>query len=330
MTALDVVGIGNALVDVISEESFDFLARHGLVSGTMALVDSEQTTRLYADMGPTLQVSGGSAANTMVGVAALGGRAGFVGRIAADEFGDVFTHDIQSAGVEFFPARAGDGAPTGHCLVVVTPDAQRTMSTFLGASALLSASDLDEGRIASAQILYLEGYLWDDPVAKAAYRHAATTARRAGVRVALSLSDPFCVARHRDDFLDLVATHVDVLFANELEITTLYGTASFDGALQAVRDECEVAALTRGAAGAIVVGRGETHVVDACALDGVVDTTGAGDLFAAGFLYGFTQGYDLGTAGRLGALAAGEIIGHLGARPATSLRDLAAPIIGVR
>jgi sugar/nucleoside kinase (ribokinase family) len=324
---LDVVGIGNALVDVLSNESHDFIAAHDLTPGAMTLIDTERAEQLYAAMGPAVEISGGSAANTLVGITSMGGSAAFVGRVADDQLGRVFGHDIRAAGVEFVAKPASDGEPSGRCLIVVTPDAQRTMNTFLGASAELGPADVDHELVARGQILYLEGYLWDEPEAKAAYRLAARTAHDAGNRVAYTLSDAFCVERHRDEFIELVASEVDVLFANEAEITSLYQVERFDDALQHVQQHCEIAALTRSEKGAVVVTRDEVHVVDAHPVEHVVDTTGAGDQFAAGFLFGLTHGYHLGTAARLGTLAASEVIGHMGARPGSSLAQLAAPLL---
>jgi len=327
-----VVGIGNALVDVLSNESDDFVVNHDLVRGAMTLIDTERAETLYAAMGPGREVSGGSAANSMVGVVSFGGTAAFVGRVSDDQLGAVFGHDIRAAGVEFttVPASApsSGGAPTGRCLIVVTPDAQRTLNTFLGASAKLGPDDLDHALIGRAQVLFLEGYLWDEPAAKDAFRRAARIAHDAGNRVAFTLSDGFCVERHRAEFLELVEHDVDILFANEVEITSLYEVDSFDAALQRVQHHCEIAALTRSEKGAVIVARDEIHVVDAHPAPALVDTTGAGDLFAAGFLYGLTHGYDLGTAGRLGACAAAEVISHLGARPEQSLRELAKSLLG--
>jgi sugar/nucleoside kinase (ribokinase family) len=326
---IDVVGIGNALVDVLSHESHDFLAAQALTRGAMTLIDTERAKSLYAAMGPAVEISGGSAANTLVGVTSLGGTAAFVGRVADDELGAVFGHDIRAAGVDFRAKPASGGEPTGRCLIVVTPDAQRTMNTYLGASAQLGPADVDHELVARAQVLYLEGYLWDEPDAKAAYRLAARTAHDAGNRVAFTLSDSFCVDRHRAEFVELIESEVDVLFANEAEITSLYEVDRFDDALQRVQHHCEIAALTRSARGAVIVARDEVHVVDAHPVPQVVDTTGAGDQFAAGFLYGLTHGYHLGTAARLGALAAAEVISHLGARPEVSLAGLAAPLLEV-
>ncbi len=327
MSRFDVVGIGNALVDVLSHESDAFVVEHGLERGAMQLVDTERAEHLYAAMGPATEISGGSAANTMVGVSSLGGTAAFVGRVNRDQLGAVFGHDLRSAGVAFTTPPATDGVPTGRCLIIVTPDAQRTLNTYLGASALLGPADLDDALVGSAQVLYLEGYLWDEPDAKDAFRRAARTAHEAGNRVAFTLSDGFCVDRHRDEFLELIEHDVDVLFANEVEITSLYQVAEFDDALQLVHDHCEIAALTRSEKGSLIVTRDEVHLIDAHPVAQVVDTTGAGDLYAAGFLYGLTNGYDLGTCGRLGALAAAEVISHLGARPQVSLAELARPLL---
>jgi sugar/nucleoside kinase (ribokinase family) len=324
---IDVVGIGNALVDVLSHEPHDFVAAQALTPGAMTLIDTERAKSLYAAMGPAVEISGGSAANTLVGVTSFGGTAAFVGRVADDELGAVFGHDIRAAGVDFRAKPASGGEPTGRCLIVVTPDAQRTMNTYLGASAQLGPADVDHELVARAQVLYLEGYLWDEPDAKAAYRLAARTAHDAGNRVAFTLSDSFCVDRHRAEFVELIESEVDVLFANEAEITSLYEVDQFDDALQRVQHHCEIAALTRSERGAVIVARDEIHVVDAHPVPQVVDTTGAGDQFAAGFLYGLTHGYHLGTAARLGALAAAEVISHLGARPEVSLAGLAAPLL---
>jgi sugar/nucleoside kinase (ribokinase family) len=323
----DVVGIGNALVDVLSHATHEFVAAQGLTPGAMTLIDTERAQSLYAAMGPAVEISGGSAANTLVGLASFGGSAAFVGRVADDELGTVFGHDIRAAGVDFRSKPAAAGEPSGRCLIVVTPDAQRTMNTYLGASAQLGPADVDHELVARAQVLYLEGYLWDEPDAKAAYRLAARTAHDAGNRVAFTLSDAFCVDRHRAEFLELVESEVDVLFANEAEIMSLYEVDQFDDALQRVQHHCEIAALTRSERGAVIVARDEIHVIDAHPVAAVVDTTGAGDQFAAGFLYGLTHGYHLGTAARLGALAAAEVISHLGARPETSLAELAGPLL---
>jgi len=324
---LDVLGIGNALVDVISHEAERFLAVHEMVKGSMTLIDTGRAEALYAAMGPGIEQSGGSAANTMCGVASFGGRAGYVGKVAGDQLGQVFRHDLRATGVEFDSPPGDHGVPTGRCLIVVTPDAQRTMNTYLGVSELLGPDDVDDHLVASAKVTYLEGYLWDRPEAMAAYRRAAKAAHRAGRRVALTLSDSFCVARHRDAFLGLVVDDVDVLFANEAEITALYQVGTFDEALQQVRGHCEVAALTRGPHGSVIVAGDEVHVIDAHPVEHVADTTGAGDLYASGFLYGLTAGHDLRLCGQLASLAAAEVISHVGARPATSLADLAAGLL---
>jgi sugar/nucleoside kinase (ribokinase family) len=278
-------------------------------------------------MGPATEVSGGSAANTAAGVASFGGRAAYIGRVADDTFGKVFAHDLRSLGVHFDSPLSTSGAPTGRCLVIVTPDAQRTMCTYLGAAVELDEDYVDEAVVESAAVTYLEGYIWDPPAAKEAVRRAAAVAHRADRRVALTLSDPFCVERHRDTFLELIEGQIDILFANEHEITMLYEVDTFDEALHHVRGHCEIAALTRGPHGSVVVAGDDVHVIDAHPTR-VLDTTGAGDLFAAGFLYGFTHGRDLATCGRLGSLAAAEVISHLGARPAVDLAGLARPLLG--
>ena len=326
--ALDVVGIGNAIVDVLAQAKDSFLAEHGLNKGTMTLIDADQAQALYAEMGPALEMSGGSAANTMAGLASLGGRGAFFGKVRDDQLGDVFAHDIHAIGIQFETEAANEGPPTARCLILVTPDAQRTMQTYLGASVEFGPQDLDEGLIAAAQVTYLEGYLWDRPRAKDAFINAAEMAHRAGRRVALSLSDPFCVDRHRAEFRDLVDGHIDILFANEDEITSLYETASFDDALQQVRGKCDVAALTRSEKGSVIVSGDEVHVVDAERVDKVVDTTGAGDLYASGFLHGVTRGRGLGEAAHMGSIAAAEAIGHMGARPEQPLKALVEAKLG--
>jgi len=325
---LDVVGIGNAMVDVLSQAEEGFLARQNLAKGTMHLVDEPRARELYDAMGPGVEMSGGSAANTVVGVASFGGRAHYVGKVRDDQLGDVFGHDLRATGVGYDTPRAIEGPPTGRCLILVTPDAQRTMSTFLGASVRLGPGDIDKDLIARGKILYLEGYLFDPPEAQEAFRAAAAMAHGAGRKVSLTLSDPFCVGRHRKAFLDLVERHVDILFANEAEICALYEVGDFDAALARVRGHCEIAALTRSAKGSVIVGGGQVHAVAAHPADPVVDTTGAGDLYAAGMLYGLSQRLDLPTCGRLGSLAAAEVIGHVGARPMVPLAQLARPILG--
>jgi sugar/nucleoside kinase (ribokinase family) len=319
----DVVGIGNAIVDVLAHAADRFLADHGLNKGAMTLVDAKIAERLYDAMGPGLECSGGSAANTIAALASLGGRGAFIGKVKDDQLGRVFRHDIRALGVAFDTPLAHRGAPTARCLILVTPDAQRTMQTYLGACVSLGPDDIDVDTVAAAKIVYLEGYLWDPPEAKKAFLKAAAAAHKAGREVALSLSDPFCVDRHRAEFIDLVERHVDVLFANEHEIMSLYQVKTFDEALQLVRGHCRVAALTRSAKGAVVVSGDELHVIDAEPVARVVDTTGAGDAFAAGFLYGLTHDAGLARAAKIGAIAAAEVIGHVGARPAVSLKELA-------
>jgi sugar/nucleoside kinase (ribokinase family) len=321
---LDVVGIGNAIVDVQARADDSILAAQGLVKGTMALIDAPRAESLYALMGSASESSGGSAANTIAGLASLGGKAAFIGKVADDELGKIFAHDLRAMGVAYDTPPLKGGPRTGRCLILVTADGQRTMNTFLGASVEFEANDIDRGRIEAAQVTYLEGYLFDRPSAKAAFRGAAEIAHQAGRKLALSLSDPFCVERHRADFRDLVHHHIDILFANEIEIGSLYETKDFDQAMRAVRGECEIAVLTRSAHGSVVVTQGEALAVPAAPVKAVVDTTGAGDLYASGFLYGVTHGRELAVCGRLGSLAAAEIIGHFGARPEASLKQLAA------
>jgi sugar/nucleoside kinase (ribokinase family) len=318
-----VLGIGNAIVDVIAHTTDAFLAEQSLVKGTMRLVDAEEAERLYGAMAPALEMSGGSVANTMAGVASLGGRGAYIGKVRDDLLGRVFRHDIANSGVTYRMTPGGDGPATARCLILVTPDAQRTMNTFLGACVELGPEDLDAALIQGAQVTYLEGYLFDPPRAKTALRRAAEIAHAAGRKVSLTLSDPFCVDRHRHEFRALIHDHVDILFANEVEICSLYETRDFDAAAQAVREDCEIAALTQSARGSLIVTREAMQAVPAAPVAKVVDTTGAGDLYAAGFLFGLTQGRPLEACGRLGSLCAAEIIGHMGARPETSLRDLA-------
>jgi sugar/nucleoside kinase (ribokinase family) len=324
--ALDVVTIGNALVDVLASAKDEDLAALGLVKGTMALVDRRRSEQIYATMGPTTEASGGSAANTAAGIAALGGRAAFLGRVADDGLGRAFTHDIRSIGVAFEPrpAPAGGGeSVTGHCLVMVTPDAERTMATHLGVASDFGAVDLHDGHLGSAQVAYLEGYLWEQESAKSAMREAITLAHASDAAVALSLSDPFCVEHHRDEFLELLKGDLDMVFANEEEIVLLFGADDFDGAVRAVEETGVLAVLTRGAAGSVVVAASGPVQVAAAPAGHVVDTTGAGDLFAAGFLYGITNGLDPPECARLGGVCAAEVISHVGARPLADLGALA-------
>ncbi|HKQ94393.1 MAG TPA: adenosine kinase [Aestuariivirgaceae bacterium] len=319
--AFDVLTIGNAIVDVLSSTEDGFLQGNGLIKGSMRLIDDVEAHRLYDIIGPAIVVSGGSAANTAAGIASLGGKAAFIGKVRNDELGTFFTHDIRAAGVTFDVAPSTDGPATARSFILVTPDGERTMNTYLGACVTLSPSDIDEKVVAAAEITYLEGYLWDPPEAKDAFVKAARAARGAGRKVALTLSDSFCVDRHRDSFRDLISRDVDILFANEREIISLYETTSFDDALQRARAAAELVVLTRSGAGSVIVRGDEFHVVEARKVERVVDATGAGDLYAAGFLYGLTHGKPLVEAARLGSLAAAEIISHIGARPQTSLGE---------
>jgi fructokinase len=322
--SLDVVAIGNAIVDVLVHAEDSFLDDHDLTKGTMALVDEAAAERLYAGVGPGLETSGGSAANTIAGIAQLGGRAGFIGRVRDDQLGRIFAHDIRSVGARFATPASTRGPSTARCLILVTPDAQRTMCTYLGASVDLHPDDLDLDLVRQAKVLYLEGYLWDSDAAKRAFLTAADTMRASGGRIALSLSDAFCVQRHRDSFLDLVDGHVDLLFANEMEITALYRANSFEEAAERVRGRCAVAALTRSERGSLILSGDRTLPIEPFRLGHLVDTTGAGDLYAAGFLHAFTQGADLEHCGRLGSLCAGQVVTQLGPRPQVNLRELAA------
>ncbi|HVI51122.1 MAG TPA: adenosine kinase [Candidatus Sulfotelmatobacter sp.] len=321
--AFDVAGIGNAIVDVLSHADDAKLHSLGVSKGVMTLIDSDQAEKIYAQMGPGVECSGGSAANTIAGVAGLGGKGAYIGKVRNDQLGQVFRHDLRSLRVAFDTADAVDGAATARCLILVTPDAQRSMLTYLGACVSLGPDDIDPTVIANAQVTYLEGYLWDPPQAKEAFRKAARIAHEAGRKVALSLSDPFCVDRHRAEFLELLADHVDIVFANEAEITSLYQT-DLDDALRQVREHCDIAAITRSEKGSVVIAGEQVVVQGAEPVSQVVDTTGAGDLYAAGFLYGLTQGRDLGTAARLGGICAAEIISHVGARPEADLAKLVA------
>ena len=324
--SLGVVAVGNALVDVLSQTTEDFIReqhkKYGMEKGAMTLIDETRAVGLYSEMGQGIETSGGSAANTMAGFASFGGKGGFIGKVADDVLGKVYQQDIRDQGVIFTTQPLVIGAPTGRCLILVTPDAQRTMNTFLGASVELHADDIDEELVASAQVTYLEGYLFDKEQAKAAFIRAADYAHKAGRRVALTLSDPFCVGRHRDDFLKLVENHIDILFANEDEIKSLYQEENFADAVAAVSGKCEIAVITRSEKGAVILANGEQIVIPAAPVAKVIDTTGAGDQFAAGFLYGFTEGMALETCGQLGAAAAAEVISHIGPRPHTAYAGL--------
>lgn len=321
----DLVAIGNALVDVLAPATEEFIAgqeKHGMKRGAMSLIDEKRAVELYSEMAAGVESSGGSAANTMAGFASFGGTGAYIGKVADDQLGEVFRHDMKAMGVEYTTTPLIVGSSTGRCLVLVTPDGQRTMNTFLGAATELRPDDVDPDLIASARITYLEGYLYDQPQAKEAFKLAGTIAHEAGHKVSLTLSDPFCVDRHRTDFQYLVEEHVDILFANEEEIISLYESETFEQAFKKVMDKCEIAALTRGEKGSVIIADGQAIEIDAESGAKVIDTTGAGDQYAAGFLYGYTQGMDLQTCGRLGTLAATEVIGHMGPRPEIKYSDL--------
>ncbi|HMD63666.1 MAG TPA: adenosine kinase [Stellaceae bacterium] len=322
--SIDVVGIGNAIVDVIAHAEELFLAREGLVKGTMTLIDADRADALYQMMGPAIEASGGSAGNTMAGIASLGGTGAYIGKVRDDFLGQVFRHDITATGLRFDTPAATAGPGTARCLILVTPDGQRTMNTYLGACVELGPADIGPDVITAARITYLEGYLFDPPQAQEAFRKAAAIAHAEGRQVALSLSDPFCVGRHRAAFRDLVDGHVDILFANETEICSLYETDDFGSAAAAVRGHVAIAALTRSAAGSVVLAAGAEHRIAAAPVARVVDTTGAGDLYASGFLYGLTRALPLPICGEIGSLCAAEIISHFGARPAVDLSQLLA------
>lgn len=319
----DVTGIGNAIVDIIGRCDDAYLAKIGADKGSMRLVDASAIAKIYSGMGPATEMSGGSAANTIAGVASFGGKAGFIGKVADDEFGRIFSHDIRSIGVNFASAPVAGSQPTSRSLILVTPDGERTMNTYLGISTDLDHGQIDGDLIADNAILYLEGYLFDRDDAKAAFRAALAQAKRADRKVALTLSDGFCVDRHRAEFLDLIQSGVDILFANEKEIMSLYETGIFDDAANRASRDTKLAVLTRSAKGSIILNEGTTTKIDAVRIDEVVDTTGAGDLYAAGFLYGYSQGHSLETCGKLASLAAAEVISHVGARPQAGLAQLA-------
>jgi sugar/nucleoside kinase (ribokinase family) len=320
--AFDVLGIGNAIVDVLTKADDAFLSQHGLVKGSMMLIDEARADTLYAAMGPGVEISGGSCGNTMAGVASFGGKGAYIGKVRDDQLGAVFGHDLRATGVSFETASATTGPATARCLILVTPDAQRTMNTYLGACTGLGPNDIDTARVGAAQVTYVEGYLWDAPAAKQAVLKAFDAAHAAGRKVSITLSDSFCVHRYRDEFRDLVRNKVDILFGNEAEIKALYEVETFEQALEAVRKDAKIAALTRSEKGSVVVKGSETYEVAAAPVAKVVDTTGAGDLYAAGFLFGFTHGKPLAECARLGGIAAAEVISHVGARPEKALSGL--------
>lgn len=321
----DVLGIGNAIFDVLVQADEAFLARHGMTKGGMALIDEARAAAIYRDMGPATEMSGGSAANTIVGLASLGARAAYVGKVKDDQIGRMYSHDIRAAGVAFDTSAAADGPATGCSYILVTPDGERTMNTYLGAAQNLTAADIDPAQIAAARIVYLEGYLWDPKDAKDAFVKAAAIAHDAGREVALTLSDSFCVDRYRDEFLELMrGGTVDLVFANEAELHSLYQTSDFDGALKQLREDATLGIVTRSDKGCVVVSNDGVIAVPAHPIETLVDTTGAGDLFAAGFLFGLVRKSGYEVAGKLGGLAAAEVIQHIGARPQVSLKELAA------
>ena len=318
----DVVGVGNALVDMIAMVDDAFLGDNDLIKGSMALIETDRAVELTERVGRTVRTSGGSGANTLAGIASLGGDVAFIGKVSDDELGRVFAEDMAAIGVDFRSGGPAADIPTGRCIIAVTPDAQRTMNTFLGVSTLLSFDDLDAHVLGAGAVLYLEGYLFDRDEAKDAFRRASAIAHGNGRVVSLTLSDSFCVDRHRDDFRALVRDEIDILFANEDELKSLYETDDFDDAVQLLRRDCHIAAVTRSEKGSVIVTRDDIHAVPAAPVGQVVDTTGAGDLFAAGFLRGLTQGKDLTSCARIGAIAAAEVISHVGPRPLVPLIEL--------
>ena len=322
----DVLGLGNAIVDVIAEADEALLGTLDLAKGTMTLIDAARMRSLYAAMGPAIEMSGGSCANTMAALASLGGRSAYVGKVQRDQLGEIFGHDIRATGVAFSTPPLDGGPATARCLVLVTPDAQRTMATYLGACVELGLDDIDEAAVAASRITYLEGYLWDRPGAKQACLKAAGLAHRHGREVALTLSDPFCVDRWRGEFARLIEAHVDILIANEAEITSLYQTRHFADAVERVRGSCRIAALTRGPAGSVILAEGAVHEIAPAPVERVVDSTGAGDLYAAGLLYGLTHGLTAAASGRLASLCAATILGQLGARAEHPLAPLVARV----
>jgi sugar/nucleoside kinase (ribokinase family) len=317
---IDVLTIGNAIVDVLAKVDDAFVEKNGLVKGSMNLIDEARAEELYASMGPAIEISGGSAGNTAAGVASFGGKAAYFGKVKADQLGSIYAHDMRGQGVRFESKAATDGPATARSFILVTPEGERTMNTYLGACVNLNASDVDEKIVSAAKVTYMEGYLWDKPEAKEAFKLAAKLARKAGRLASITLSDSFCVERHRDSFLELIRNDIDIVFANETELKSLYITQSFDGALQALRKDCNIAVVTRGAQGSVVAHGEDVVVAPAVAIPRVVDVTGAGDLYASGFLFGFTQGFDNAQSAQLGSLAAAEVISHVGARPEVNLR----------
>jgi len=320
---IDVLTIGNAIVDVIAKVDDAFVQKNGLVKGSMNLIDEERAEALYASMGPAIEISGGSAGNTAAGVASFGGKAAYFGKVKADQLGKIYAHDMRAQGVQFESKPATDGPATARSFILVTPEGERTMNTYLGACVHLTVADVDEKIVSAAKVTYMEGYLWDRPEAKEAFKLAAKISRKAGRLTSITLSDSFCVERHRESFLDLIRNDIDIVFANETEIKSLYLTQNFDGALQVLRKDCEIAVVTRSAAGSVVAHGDDVIVVPAIAVPHVVDVTGAGDLYAAGFLFGYTQRIGNARSAQLGSLAAAEVISHVGARPEVNLKKYA-------
>jgi sugar/nucleoside kinase (ribokinase family) len=319
-SAFDVLCIGNAIVDVITRVDDDFIKRHGLVKGSMTLIDESQADTLYAEMGQAVEVSGGSAANTAAGLASLGSRVGYFGKVKDDQLGAIFRHDMRSQGVVFETPAAATGPATARSFILVTSDGERTMNTYLGACVNFTTTDIDKAMVEAAEVTYMEGYLWDRPEAKTAFKLATEIARGAGRRTALTLSDSFCVERHRDSFRELIRTGIDIVFANEAELKSLCQTPNFDDGVRDIARECPISVITRSEKGCVVVADGKSHETPAFPVNHVVDVTGAGDLFAAGFLHGLTAGRPLYECARLGSMAAAEVISHMGARPEVNLR----------
>ena len=325
-TPYGLVTIGNALVDVLAQSTEEFIAaqheQQGMAKGSMSLIDETRALDLYNAMGPATEMSGGSAGNTMACFASFGGKGAYIGKVGKDQLGEIFRHDLKAMGVAHSTLPTDTGTATGRCMILITPDGERTMNTFLGAAVELSPADIDEATIGGAAVTYLEGYLFDPPMAMEAFYKAAKVAHEAGRKVSLTLSDSFCVGRHRDAFKQLVEGHVDILFANEDEIKSLYEVATFEEALPLLKAKCEIIAITRSEKGSVIV-RGDTITeVKAEPVSKVMDTTGAGDAYAAGFLYGYTEGMSMAQCGQLGSIAAAEVISHIGPRPQVQLSDL--------
>lgn len=318
----DVIGIGNAIVDVLVHENDLFLKNHNVVKGSMTLVDNDYSVNLYEAMESTVEMSGGSVGNTIAGLSALGGKCSYIGKVHDDKLGNIFKHDLKTMGVKFDTLTTTSGSPTARCLVIITPDSQRSMITYLGAAVELDPNDIVEEEIFAHKITFLEGYLWDSPHSKAAAIKAAKIAHDAGRKVALTLSDPLCIERHRESFCEILDNYVDIFFANEFEINSLYQVENFNKALAKLRLVDNLAIITRSEKGSVIVSGEEIHIIDAAPVQQVIDVTGAGDLFAAGVLYGIANSYDLETCGRIGSIVAAEIISHVGARPESDLKEL--------